>query len=310
MKMNQLLNEWLEVCHGDALKTRTFYRYAEMVRLYIMPAFGTHDVSAVSRRTINEFLMHVRSEGNSQGGGLSNASISLLITVLRLVFEYACDMEYLEWNPCERIRRPISEIATKRVDAFTREEQRHIERAIEARKDDRLVGILLCLYTGLRIGEVLGLEWGDLKDNCRLLSVNRTIYRSRSESGGWQLYIDKPKTSSSERIIPVPTHLAMLLREQRRHAVNSNVVNNRHGERMSTRSYQYIFTQLTIEAGVRQLNFHALRHTFATRALECGMDIKTLSEIMGHKSASITLNRYAHSMLDTKIKMMNKMTRV
>ena len=76
---------------------------------------------------------------------------------------------------------------------------------------------------------------------------------------------------------------------------------------MSIRSYQYMFEKLTERAGVRKLNFHALRHTFATRAIECGMDIKTLSEIMGHKNASITLNRYAHSMMDTKIEMMNRL---
>ncbi len=79
---------------------------------------------------------------------------------------------------------------------------------------------------------------------------------------------------------------------------------------MSTRSYQYIFEKLTEKVGVRKLNFHALRHTFATRAIENGMDIKTLSEIMGHKNASITLNRYTHSMTETKIQMMNKMSRI
>ena len=88
-------------------------------------------------------------------------------------------------------------------------------------------------------------------------------------------------------------------------AKSDYVIENKKGERMSIRSYQYMFEKLTERAGVRKLNFHALRHTFATRAIECGMDIKTLSEIMGHKNASITLNRYAHSMMDTKIEMMN-----
>ena len=77
--------------------------------------------------------------------------------------------------------------------------------------------------------------------------------------------------------------------------------------RMSIRSYQYMFEKLTEKAGVRKLNFHALRHTFATRAIECGMDVKTLSEIMGHQNASITLNRYAHCMMDHKIAMMNRL---
>ena len=79
---------------------------------------------------------------------------------------------------------------------------------------------------------------------------------------------------------------------------------------MSIRSYQYMFEKLTEKVGVRKLNFHALRHTFATRAIESGMDIKTLSEILGHKNASITLNRYAHSMLEHKIQVMQKLPKI
>ncbi len=310
MKTKQLFDEWLSVSRGDTIKPRTYARYAEMTYLHIIPAFGDMAVDAVTRRHINEFLMQKRTSVGTEGIGLSGASISLLLTVLRLAFTYACDMEYIEWNPCDRIRRPVSDVPPKRVDAFTREEQRRIERVIERRRDERLNGILLCLYTGLRIGEVLALEWSDFKENYRLLSVSRTVYRSRDIDGGWQIYIDKPKTLSSERVIPLPSHLSSLLRDQRRHTISPYFIYNRRGGQMTARSYQYIFEQITKEAGVRKLNFHALRHTFATRALECGMDIRTLSEIMGHKSPSITLNRYAHSMMDTKIKMMNKMTRI
>ncbi len=310
MNMKQLLDAWLATCRAGRLKARTYTRYTEMTNLHILPAFADCDIASVTRRQINEFLMHERMHGGAGGVGLSNATLSLLLTVLRLAFEYACDMELIEWNPCERVRRPTSDVAVRRVDAFTRDEQKKIERTIMARGDERLNGILICLYTGLRLGEVLGLEWSDLRENARFLAINRTVYRGRNAVGGWEFFVDTPKTQSSERVIPLPLHLTTLLREQRRHAVNKYIVLNRRGERMSTRSYQYIFEQLTIAAGVRKLNFHALRHTFATRALECGMDIKTLSEIMGHKSATITMNRYAHSMMDTKVKMMNKMTRL
>lgn len=77
---------------------------------------------------------------------------------------------------------------------------------------------------------------------------------------------------------------------------------------MSISSYQYLFENLTRLSGVGKLNLHALRHAFATRALECGMDVKTLSELMGHSQTSMTLNFYAHSMMDTKIEMMNKLS--
>ena len=228
-----------------------------------------------------------------------------MLTVLNLAFEYACDMELLQQNPCERLRRSRED--AKKVEAFTKDEQRKIENTIMESNDPRLFGILLCLYTGVRIGELLGLEWADVELQRGIISINKTIYRDKDESGEWQLIVDKPKTASSDRVIPLPSYITQMLITQKETARSIYVIENKKGERMSIRSYQYIFERLTEKSGVRKLNFHALRHTFATRAIECGMDIKTLSEIMGHKNASITLNRYAHSMMDTKIEMMNRL---
>ena len=168
----------------------------------------------------------------------------------------------------------------------------------------------MCLYTGLRIGELLGLEWKDVTLERGIIHIDKTVYREKDNTGTWQLIVDSPKTKSSARDIPLPKYIVKLLKMQIKVSKSAYVVENKKGERMSIRSYQYMFERLTEKAGVRKLNFHALRHTFATRALECGMDIKTLSEIMGHKNASITLNRYAHSMMDTKIKMMQKLPKI
>lgn len=122
--------------------------------------------------------------------------------------------------------------------------------------------------------------------------------------------MDTPKTKASDRVIPLPEYITNMLRQDYVNAQTPYVVENKKGERMSIRSYQYMFAKLTERAGVRKLNFHALRHTFATRAIECGMDIKTVADIMGHQNASITLNRYAHCMLDHKIEMMQKLPRI
>ena len=107
----------------------------------------------------------------------------------------------------------------------------------------------------------------------------------------------------------VPNWLEML-REDREMAKTPYVVENKKGEPMSIRTYQHLFESLTKQAGVRELNFHALRHTFATRAIECGMDIKTVSDLMGHQNASVTLNCYAHCMLDHKRQMVKKLISV
>lgn len=309
MKTRELLTEWLEDYEKERVKARTYSRYEGLITLHILPELGDIEVGLLGKREIQDFLTRKRRSGNIRSGEqLSATSTNLMLTVLNLAFEYGCDMELIDHNPCERLRR-VPEDA-KRVEAFTKEEQRELERVIAAEEDPRHVGILLCLYTGLRIGELLGLTWEDVDLSRGFIHIDKTVYRERDESGQWQMCVDTPKTRSSTRVIPLPTYITKMLKSAKTGAKSAYVVENKKGERMAIRSYQYIFEKLTERAGIRRLNFHALRHTFATRALECGMDIKTLSEIMGHQNASITLNRYAHSMMETKIKMMQKLPKI
>lgn len=304
-----LLNEWLETYQKEHIKARTYSRYQGLISMHILPALGATNISELGRREIQEFLTQQKKDGNIRNGEkLSATSANMMLSVLNLAFEYACDMEYIEENPCLRVRRTKAE--TKRVEAFTVEEQRAIESEIARSDDRRLHGVLLCLYTGLRIGELLGLTWDDVDFTKGVIKITKTVYREKDENGIWQLCVDTPKTKASDRVIPLPEYITNMLRQDSVIAKTPYIVENKKGERMSIRSYQYLFEKLTERAGVRKLNFHALRHTFATRAIECGMDIKTVADIMGHKNASITLNRYAHCMLDHKIEMMQKLPRI
>lgn len=308
MTTNELMTAWLDRCERERVKPRTYSRYKGLIIQHILPELGDTQIDDLGRRQISEFLTAHQADGNLRGEALSATSTNLMLTVLNAAFTYACDMELLSANPCDRIRRVPG--PPSRVEAFTREEQRRLEEAIAVSEDRRLFGIRLCLYTGLRIGELLGLEWQDVDMEKGILHIQKTVYREKNAEGEWQLFVDRPKTAASERMVPLPGYLAEDLRIYRRGARSEFVIENKKAERMSIRSYQYLFERLTEKARVRKLNFHALRHTFATRALECGMDIKTLSELMGHKNATITLNRYVHSMMDTKIAAMNKLEKL
>ncbi len=304
-----LLNEWLETYQKERIKARTYSRYKGLISMHIFPELGAKNISEVGRRDIQEFLNKQKKGGNVRNGEkLSAASANMLLSVLNLAFEYACDMDYIEENPCLRVRRTKAE--TKKADSFTVGEQRAIESEIVESDDKRLHGIILCLYTGLRIGELLGLTWNDVDFVKGVIIITKTVYREKDENGVWKLCVGTPKTKASERVIPLPEYITNMLRQDYLTARTPYIVENKKGERMSIRSYQYLFEKLTEHAGVRKLNFHALRHTFATRAIECGMDVKTVADIMGHKNASVTLNRYAHCMLDHKIEMMKKLPRI
>lgn len=309
MTTQTLLLEWLEKFQKEHIKARTYNRYQGLIEMHIVPALGDRDISSLSRKEIQNFLINQKKDGNMRSKEtLSATSTNMMLSLLNLAFEYACDMEYIKENPCIRIRRARAD--TKKVEAFSTDEQRAVEAEIAKSGDRRLHGIILCLYTGLRLGELIALTWSDIDFKLGTLKVTKTAYRAQNEYGIWNLCIDTPKTESSERLIPLPKYITDMLSQDRNVAKTPYIVENKKAERMSIRSYQYLFERLTEKAGVRKLNFHALRHTFATRALECGMDIKTLSELMGHKNASITLNRYAHSMMDTKIAAMNKLEKL
>ncbi len=298
---------WLESQQKSRVKLRTYNRYEEIVVQHLAPALGDIEIERISRRDIRAFMQ--RGERvKTDALPLSAATVNMCLSVLRGAFSYAVEWELISENPCLGIKRLPYE--GKRVEAFSKEEQRRLEKSIAESGDRRLFGVVLCLYTGLRIGELLALTWDNVDLRRGTLTVSKTVYRAKDESGAWRVVTDRPKTENSERIIPLPPFLREIFREHKRSAIGDFVIENADGSPISTRSYQYIFARLTETACVPSYNFHALRHTFATRAIECSMDIKTLSELLGHKSAVITLNRYAHSMLATKILMMQKLKSV
>ena len=169
-----------------------------------------------------------------------------------------------------------------------------------------MIGVLLCLYTGLRLGELIALEWTDVDLSKAELHVNKTCFYGKNKNGGYRRYINEPKTLSSVRVIPFPKQLLPILREAKKRSQSPYVVADGE-EPVSVRSYQRSFELLQKKLKIPRRGFHSLRHTFATRALECGMDVKTLSEILGHKNPTITLNRYVHSLMEHKRDMMNRL---
>ena len=196
------------------------------------------------------------------------------------------------------------------VEYFTLEEQKKIEAHIIRKKGTKYVGILLALYTGLRIGELLALKWSDLDFRTGFLNVTKSCYDSWID-GRYKKTIDTPKTASSVRQIPIPRQIIPYLIEVKAMSPSEYVVMGRLKEEgAEIRSYQRTFKNLLNQLEIPHRGFHSLRHTFATRALECGMDVKTLSEILGHRDPSVTLQRYAHSLMEHKVEMMNRLGRL
>lgn len=297
MQYKEWLNEWLECYVKPTTKSKTYIRYSEIVRGHIIPKIGSYEIGELTPLVLQRFVTELLSGGNLKTGtGLSSNSVNGIITVIQNSLKSAFAIGIVSEYNADKIKRP--KVKEKQVVCFTKQEQRQIEQAILDENRSKLYGVILCLYTGLRIGELLALEWTDVDLQKGILLVNKT----RHDGKGCN--VNSPKTETSRRMIPVPKQLLPFIKEWKKNSPSRFVVSN--GEKyISVRGYQRMFERFLNRIGIPHKGFHALRHTFATRALECGMDVKTLSEILGHKNATVTLNRYVHSLVEHKQEMMN-----
>lgn len=296
MNYKDWLNEWLSTCVKPMVKSRTFEKYDEIVRLKIGPTLGGCDLTELSPSMLQKFTAELTERYASN-------TVSGIIAVVRSSLTRARQTGVIEREFSSCIQRPKTR--EKKVESFTSAEQRKIEDYIIKNGRIKLYGIVVCLYTGLRLGELLALEWADVDFLRGTITVSKNS-RDVWENGAYKKVIDTPKTATSRREIPMPKQLVPYLRTLKHQNKSRFVVAGKDGKTVSLRAYQKALQCILKTLNIPHKGFHALRHTFATRALECGMDVKTLSEILGHKNSSITLNRYAHSFEEHKTAMMNK----
>ena len=300
MKYKDWLTQWLENYVYPSVKVRTFVRYKLIVEWHIKEKLGGTELSELSLLALQSFITELLRDGNKKtGGGLAANSVNSVISVIQSSLKTAHLLGLTKEYTADKLKRP--KLAEKPVECFTLVEQKRIEQAILTGKKDKLYGIILCLYSGLRIGELMALQWNDIDFATGILTVSKSCH-----DGTHGLIIDEPKTATSRRMIPLPKQLLPILKGIKKKSHSPFVV-SANGKPVSVRSYQRSFELLLKKLKIPHKGFHSLRHTFATRALECGMDVKTLSEILGHKNPTITLNRYAHSLMEHKKEMMNRL---
>ena len=300
MKYIDWIKIWISNYIKPSAKERTIIRYEQIIRTHIESKIGNMDVNDLTPIVLQSFVTELLNTGNIKTGkGLSANFVNMVISVIQSSLKTAHLIGIAKDYVAGKIKRPKT--IEKQVESFTVQEQKKIENYVLNSGKNKLFGIVLCLYTGLRIGELLALQWNDIDLQKGLLTVSRSCHYA---SG--RIVFDEPKTATSRRVIPLPKQLLPKLKVIKKNS-NSEFVVSSNGNAIFVRSHQRSFELLLKKLNIVHHGFHSLRHTFATRALECGMDIKTLSEILGHKNPTVTLNRYAHSLLDHKQDMMNKL---
>lgn len=295
---------WLSGDLKSQVKPSTYESYYHCITAYVLPFYRERKPNTISVQSTLDFSDKINAR-QELSISYRRKILSIYKTALRQILKGNSE--------CSSILNAVTLPKSCRTDvqAFTIKEQRLIEKAVADAHDRCLVGILLCFYTGLRLGEVCGLKWGDIDLDAGILSVERTVSRTKNFTGTGaktSLTVGSPKSEHSIRKIPLPNFLLDELRTYRADLpdVDCFLLSGKAAP-LDPRKYQKLFQTILKRAGVKSHKFHAIRHTFATRALELGVDIKTLSEILGHSSASVTLNIYAHSLFEQKKKAMEKL---
>lgn len=307
MTLNELASDWIENYQKEHIKLQTYVRYKSVIRTHIQDTIGNINICDFTKKTIQDFINDVmKSDSGRTNKPLSASSVNMILTTLKLIFGYAVDFDLLPANPTDRVRGAGSEFRN-RTKFFTKEEQIYIEKYIYSKNNPEWFGVILVLYTGIRIGELMALEWRDIDLDSGIMAITKTMYSSLNEQGEWEDMIDTPKTRTSYRDIPLPVHILQQLRVLKELSKSKRVVAHNNGDKLETSLFRWRFDKMLNDLHMVHRSFHALRHTFATRAIENGMDVKTLAEILGHANTSVTLNVYAHSSDEHKRIAMNVM---
>lgn len=288
------------------IKKSTYARYTDALTNHILPYLGRCKLSNLSTDTIDQFTKTMLSSGRlNSKGGLSPKTVRDFLVMIKSILRF---MNLRGFN-IEMIRVSYPRLDNKEAHAFTKNEQKKLEQELMRNMDGQKLAVMLSLYTGLRIGEICALQWKDISLQEQLVLVRKTVQRikcSDESDRKTKVVIGTPKSEASFRQVPLPSFLA---KSMKRLAAcgDAYMVTGQVNKPAEVRTVQYQFNRFTEKARVSPLNFHALRHTYATRCIQAGVDVKSLSETLGHASVKITLDRYVHTSLAQKRKNTNKL---
>lgn len=298
LTVTELFTDWL-LAIRHKVKVSTYVNYQMKMEKHIFPFLGRIKYEDLTAEKINYFLDYLITDGRGNNkGGLSAKYASDILSLIKTVCKYA-NKQYGYINAAENVSYPKPvykgdkpSLNTDAVSVLTK--------AMNDNTDNTKLGVLISLYCGLRIGELCALKWSDIDFDKKVININRTLQRIKNTDKGpaTKIVVLPPKSESSQRTIPIPSFLLMHLLRLKSH--NTFYVLSGKEKYVEPRTMQYRFKSLLKKANLPSVNFHMLRHTFATNCIAAGFDTKTLSSILGHSSVEITLNCYVHSSIDRK----------
>lgn len=285
------------------VKLSTVSVYSIILENHLLSAFGDK-TKAIEEVDVQGFVL------DKLNVGLSQKTVKDFMIVLKMVYRFGVKLgklEHREWD----IKYPISQERT-RIEVLSVANHRKLVTFVAENFTFRNLGILLCLHTGMRIGEVCALKWEDIDIAQGIINVRRTIERIYIIENGerrTELIISTPKTQNSIREIPLSKALIKMIKPLKKVVNDTFFVLTNESKPTEPRTYRNYYKSVLQSLKIPLLKFHGLRHSFATRCIESQCDYKTVSVILGHANISTTLNLYVHPNLEQKKRCIDKMTK-
>lgn len=310
--LTDFLAEWLESIRPK-IKESSYIKYNSMIKHYIIPNIGEKKLSQISYSMLEDFTNQLLLEGGCNNSVLSSKTVNDTLTLLKGSFRYAA-------NKYGILLCDINQMPYRRKDGQIRvlnqQEHEQLTSYLYAHNNYRNLGILLALFTGIRVGELCALTWENIHLDSGIISICQTMqrventeFKNRRTDMKTRVIITSPKSSSSIREIPLPAFLIDILKNTP-HSERGYFLSDSEDIYIEPRNLQTHFKTVLKGAGIEDVNFHTLRHTFATRCVELGFDIKSLSEVLGHSNVNITLNKYVHPSMELKRDNMEKLSQL
>lgn len=312
--MSELLENWLKEKEKEGkVKSKTLENYRRQVRVHLIPMLGEYEVQEITTEILQDFVTYLEEENGLNPTTVKNI-FGRLATVLKKAYEEGVILE----NPCANVVLPK---ANARVGkALSQMEQDKLEKVLNHDGGSKTLAVYIALHSGLRISEIAALKWKDIDLENEFIYVRHSFQRiSQQMTDGTNkssLLLGKPKSVKSIRSIPMNDFLAMKLKEyykglekwQRK--AELFVISKENGTFYDVRTIQRYFNDVCEKAHIEHHHFHDLRHTFATNAKACGIDIQLISEMLGHSQTKTTMDIYVHPSDSDKQNAMQLMNRL
>lgn len=297
-------DEWLST-RKNRLKESTYVKYSTILELHIKKKIGNCYPMAINNHLIEGFTDDLLYEDM-----LATKTVKDILIVLRSILKYSAKQYPGVFQAVEIV---YPKETKKEMRVLSREEQKVFINYLIEDMDMCKFGVLLALITGLRVGELCALRWESISMKDKTIRISSTMQRLRNmdedSETKTRIVIGTPKSDNSVRTIPMTEYAAELCERMNPHCEAAFILTG--CERyMEPRTLQYRLDRYARACGLQGVHFHTLRHTFATRCVEVGFEIKSLSEILGHATTTITLDRYVHSSLELKRSNMSKLMEV